>query len=85
MNSGLWKYTRHPNYFGEAAMWWGVFLIALFIPFGWTAIVSPLLITFLLLKVSGVTMLEKKYAGNKEFEAYTKRTNAFFPWLPKKN
>ncbi len=84
MSSGLWKYTRHPNYFGEAAMWWGVFLIALSVPYGWTAVVSPLLITFLLLRVSGVTMLEKKYAGNKEFEAYTKRTNAFFPWFPKK-
>ena len=84
MSSGLWKYTRHPNYFGEAVMWWGVFLIALSIPHGWTAVISPLLITLLLLKVSGVTMLEKKYAGNKEFEEYTKRTNAFFPWFPKK-
>jgi steroid 5-alpha reductase family enzyme len=84
MSSGLWKYTRHPNYFGEAVMWWGVFLIALSIPYGWTAIISPLLITFLLLRVSGVTMLEKRYAGNKEFEAYAKRTNAFFPWFPKK-
>ena len=85
MSSGLWKYTRHPNYFGEAVMWWGVFLIALSVPYGWTAVISPILITFLLLRVSGVTMLEKKYAGNKEFEAYSKRTNTFFPWFPKRS
>jgi steroid 5-alpha reductase family enzyme len=80
---GLWKYTRHPNYFGETVIWWGIFLIALSVEKGWAAIVSPLLITFLLLKVSGITMLEKKYAGNKEFERYAKRTSPFFPWLPK--
>lgn len=85
MRSGLWKYTRHPNYFGEAVMWWGIFLIALSVRLGWTAIISPFLITFLLLRVSGVTMLEKKYAGNAEFEEYAKRTSAFFPWFPKKD
>jgi len=84
MTQGLWRYTRHPNYFGETAMWWGIFLIALSVKSGWTAIVSPLLITFLLLKVSGITMLEKKYVGNKDFEKYAKRTSAFFPWFPKK-
>ncbi|NIM60007.1 MAG: DUF1295 domain-containing protein [Candidatus Aminicenantes bacterium] len=84
MTQGLWRYTRHPNYFGETAMWWGIFLIALSVKGGWTAIVSPLLITFLLLRVSGITMLEKKYVGNKEFEEYTKRTSAFFPWFTKK-
>ncbi len=85
MSSGLWKYTRHPNYFGEAVMWWGIFLIALSVELGWTSIISPFLITFLLLRVSGVTMLEKKYVGNKEFEAYAKKTSAFFPWFPKKD
>jgi steroid 5-alpha reductase family enzyme len=84
ITTGLWKYTRHPNYFGESLIWWGIFLLALSVQYGWAAIVSPLAITFLLLRVSGVTMLEKKYAGNKEFEAYAKRTNAFFPWFPKK-
>lgn len=84
MTGGLWKYTRHPNYFGEAAMWWGVFLIALSVENGWLAAVSPLTITFLLLKVSGVAMLEKKYAGNPEFAQYAARTSAFFPWPPKK-
>ena len=80
---GLWRYTRHPNYFGEATLWWGVFLIALSSPLGWLAIISPLLIDFLLLKVSGIPMLEAKYQGNAEFEAYKNRTNAFFPWTPK--
>lgn len=85
MKSGLWKFTRHPNYFGEAVMWWGIFLIALSVKFGWTVIISPLLITLLLLRVSGVTMLEKKYVGNKEFAEYAKKTSAFFPWFPKKD
>jgi len=84
MKSGLWRYTRHPNYFGEATMWWGIFLISLSVPLGWTAVVSPVVITFMLLRVSGVTMLEKKYKGNKEFEEYVRRTSAFIPWFPKK-
>lgn len=84
MTQGLWRYTRHPNYFGETSMWWGIFLIALSVRNGWTAIVSPLVITFLLIKVSGITMLEKKYVGNPEFERYAERTSAFFPWFPKK-
>ncbi len=83
IQSGLWRYTRHPNYFGEATLWWGIFLIALSAPYGAIAIISPLLIDFLLLKVSGIPMLEAKYAGNPEFAAYQQRTNAFFPWFPK--
>lgn len=83
IQSGLWRYTRHPNYFGEATLWWGMFLIALGIPYGWVAIVSPLLIDFLLLKVSGIPMLEAKYEGHAEFDLYRQRTNAFFPWIPK--
>jgi steroid 5-alpha reductase family enzyme len=84
MTQGLWRNTRHPNYFGETIMWWGILLIALSVKNGWTAIVSPVMITFLLLKVSGIKMLEKKYVGNKEFEEYAKRTSAFFPWFSKK-
>lgn len=82
LQSGLWRYSRHPNYFGEAILWWGVLLIALGSPLGIIAIVSPLLIDFLLFKVSGVPMLEAKYAGNPVFEAYKQRTNAVFPWFP---
>jgi len=84
ITTGLWRYTRHPNYFGEVVLWWGIFLLALSVKNGWIAVLSPLLLSFLILRVSGVTMLEKKYSGNAEFEAYAKRTNAFFPWFPKK-
>jgi len=83
MQHGLWRFTRHPNYFGEAILWWGAFLIALGVQHGWLAIISPLLIDFLLLKVSGIPMLEERYAGNKEFQLYKQRTNAFFPWFSK--
>jgi steroid 5-alpha reductase family enzyme len=84
MDKGLWRFSRHPNYFGESLMWWGIFLVALEVPCGWTTVVSPVLITFLLVRVSGIPMLEKKYAGNAEFQAYARRTNAFVPWFPKK-
>jgi steroid 5-alpha reductase family enzyme len=84
MDRGLWTYTRHPNYFGESLMWWGICLIALEVPYGWTTVVSPLLITFLLVKVSGIPLLEKRYAGNAAFQAYARRTSAFVPWFPKK-
>ncbi|MBN1140461.1 MAG: DUF1295 domain-containing protein [Deltaproteobacteria bacterium] len=83
MQSGLWRFTRHPNYFGEATLWWGLFFLALGAPYGAMTLASPVLIDFLLLKVSGIPMLEKKYEGNAEFESYKRRTNAFFPWFPK--
>lgn len=79
LTTGLWKYTRHPNYFGESVMWWGIFLIAISSPYGIWALISPFTITFSLLFVSGIPMLEKKYEGNEEFEDYKKRTSAFFP------
>lgn len=82
IQTGLWKYTRHPNYFGEVALWWGIFCFAL--PFGFWTIISPITITYLLLKVSGIPMLEKKYENNPEFAEYKKRTSAFFPMFPKK-
>jgi steroid 5-alpha reductase family enzyme len=80
MTEGLWRYSRHPNYFGEALLWWGIFLMALRAPTGWTGAVSPLLIGFLLRFVSGVPLLEKKYRDNPRFREYAGRTNAFFPW-----
>jgi len=83
IQQGLWRYTRHPNYFGEALLWWGIFLIALHVPYGLFGIVSPLLINFLLLKVSGIPMLEEKYRGRADFEEYRRRTSAFFPWFPR--
>jgi steroid 5-alpha reductase family enzyme len=84
MDRGLWAYTRHPNYFGESTMWFGIWLIALEVPHGWITVVSPVLITFLLVKVSGIPLLEKRYAGNAAFQAYARRTSAFVPWFPKK-
>ncbi|MBI5126346.1 MAG: DUF1295 domain-containing protein [Candidatus Taylorbacteria bacterium] len=83
MTEGLWMYTRHPNYFGETVMWWGLWIIGLSVVGGSFAIISPLLITFLLLKVSGIPMLEAKYIGNTDYDAYKLRTNAFIPWKPR--
>ncbi len=84
MQSGLWAYTRHPNYFGEVTQWWGIFIIVLSTPFGWISIIGPLTITFLILKVSGIPMLEKKMEQNPEFLAYKKRTSMFIPLPVKK-
>jgi len=84
MKSGLWKYTRHPNYFGETVMWWSFFVIIVSARLGFIAIIGPLTITLLLLFVSGVPLLEKKYAKNPEFIEYAKKTSVFFPWFPKK-
>lgn len=83
MTQGLWAYTRHPNYFGEACMWFGIFFISADQLGSVWLIISPLLITHLVVNVSGVKLLEKKYIGNVTFEAYKKRTNAFIPG-PKK-
>lgn len=84
MKSGLWKYTRHPNYFGEATMWWGIFVISLSVRYGYIAIISPITITLLLLFVSGVPLLEERYEGNEEYQEYAKVTSKFFP-LPQKD
>jgi steroid 5-alpha reductase family enzyme len=82
MDQGLWRYTRHPNYFGEFCVWWGFFLMAL--PEGWWSVVSPLLMTVLLLRVSGVRLLEKDIASRRPgYAAYVARTNAFFPGRPR--
>ena len=81
MQSGLWRYTRHPNYFGEATLWWGMFVIALSVPYGWVSILSPLLITYLLIYVSGIPLAEKFFIGNIEYDEYKKRTSAFIPWF----
>jgi steroid 5-alpha reductase family enzyme len=83
MNKGLWRYSRHPNYFGEAVQWWAMFLLA--IPSGkwYLSILAPVTITFLLIRVSGITLLEKKYEGNDAYSLYKRTTSAFLPWIPK--
>jgi steroid 5-alpha reductase family enzyme len=86
MDRGLWATTRHPNYFGESLIWWGLFLIAMAEQAHFWTVISPLVITFLLLKVSGVAMLERDISSRRpEYQAYIRRTSAFFPWFPKKN
>ena len=83
LTSGLWRYTRHPNYFGEATMWWGIFIIALSTQFGWIGIISPVIITFLLLFVSGVPMAEKALSKRHGWKAYKARTSKFVPMPPR--
>lgn len=83
MNRGLWRYTRHPNYFGEFCVWWGFYLIALSAG-GWWALLSPLLMSVLLMKVSGVALLEKDIGERRPaYRDYIARTNAFFPGVPR--
>jgi steroid 5-alpha reductase family enzyme len=83
MDRGLWRYTRHPNYFGDFCVWWGLYVIAAAGGAGWT-IGSPLLMSFLLLKVSGVSLLESTIVDRRpEYAEYQARTNAFFPGRPR--
>lgn len=83
LDTGVWRFSRHPNYFGEFCIWWGFYLIALSAG-AWWSIPGPLLMTLLLLKVSGVALLEKDIAERRPAYAdYIQRTNAFFPWKPK--
>ncbi len=84
IETGLWKYTRHPNYFGEILMWWGIYMIVIPLQNSIWFIISPLLISFLLIFVSGIPLLEKKYKGNMAFDDYKKRTSALIPMPPKK-
>ncbi len=84
MTTGLWALTRHPNYFGEALLWWGIFLMALTGHPGRAWLVfSPILMTVLLRYVSGVPLLEKKYQGRPDWEAYARRTAPFIPRRPR--
>jgi len=85
MDRGLWRYTRHPNYFGESLIWWGLFLISIAHFSNIWTIISPMVITFLLLRVSGVTLLEKDITERRpKYRDYIERTSAFIPWFPKK-
>jgi steroid 5-alpha reductase family enzyme len=80
----LWKYSRHPNYFGEVLLWWGIWLIAFSLPNGWFTVIGPITITFLILKVSGVPMLEKQLEKKPGFAEYRKKVSIFLPLPPKK-
>ncbi|MBN1285199.1 MAG: DUF1295 domain-containing protein [Anaerolineae bacterium] len=88
LSSGVWRYTRHPNYFGDAAQWWGFWLIAVgtLSAAGLLSVFSPALMTFLLLRVSGVAMLEKSLRDAKpQYKEYIETTSAFFPCPPRKS
>lgn len=83
LNSGLWHYSRHPNYFGESCVWWGFYLISIAAGSWWT-FPSPIIMTVLLIKISGVSLLEKDIAKRRpEYENYVSTTNAFIPGPPK--
>ncbi|MBN1886806.1 MAG: DUF1295 domain-containing protein [Thermoflexales bacterium] len=84
LNSGVWRYTRHPNYFGDATQWWAYYLIAS-ASGGWWTIFSPILMTTLLMRVSGVTLLEKSLKEEKPgYKEYVETTSEFIPWFPRK-
>ncbi|NMC11534.1 MAG: DUF1295 domain-containing protein [Chloroflexi bacterium] len=83
MNKGVWRYTRHPNYFGDSAQWWGYYLIAASAG-GWWTIFSPIMMTFLLVRVSGVALLEKTMETRPGYKEYAEKTSAFIPWFPLK-
>lgn len=84
MDRGLWAYTRHPNYFGDFLVWWGLFLLSCgSLDRIWT-VISPIVMSILLLRVSGVTLLEQGLRSRRPgYESYVNRTNAFFPWPPR--
>jgi steroid 5-alpha reductase family enzyme len=84
MQKGAWRYTRHPNYFGEAVLWWGIWLVAA-ATHGYWSVYGPALITLLLLRVSGVTLLEKDLSESKPgYKKYVERTSPFIPWPPRR-
>ena len=84
-DTGFWRYTRHPNYFGEAVVWWGFFAFAAATGGGWWSAAGPALMTALLLRVSGVAMLEPDLLRTKPgYRAYVERTSAFIPWPPRR-
>ena len=83
MTRGLWKYSRHPNYFGEITQWWGLGVMAIGVEGGAIGLLGPAMITYLIWKVSGVPLLEKKYAHVKEYQEYSRRTSVIIPLPPK--
>ena len=83
LDTGLWRYSRHPNYFGEVVQWWGIFIIGLGVEYGWLGIVGPVTISILILKVSGIPLLEKSLERNPLYVEYQRRTSVFWPLPPR--
>lgn len=84
MRYGLWQYSRHPNYFGEITMWWGIWLIVLPLPLSLLALASPVTITLLICFVSGIPLLEASLAKHPEFAEYRRTTSVLIPWQPRR-
>jgi steroid 5-alpha reductase family enzyme len=85
LDRGLWRYSRHPNYFGECLIWWGMFFIAMAVPGGVWTLISPVIITLVLLKMTGVPLTERTTMESRPgYRAYMRRTSTFIPWPPKK-
>jgi steroid 5-alpha reductase family enzyme len=85
LDTGLWRYTRHPNYFGDCVVWWGFFTLALATPSGWLTVLSPVVMTVLLTRVSGVPMLERTIGRRRPgYADYVARTSAFVPLPPRR-
>jgi steroid 5-alpha reductase family enzyme len=86
MDRGLWRYTRHPNYFGDCTAHWGLFVVALATPWAWLGVIGPLVMTVLLLRVSGVALLERSIGKRRPaYVEYQRRTSAFVPWPPRRS
>jgi steroid 5-alpha reductase family enzyme len=83
MQSGLWHYSRHPNYFGESVMWWGIYCMSLSVPYAWMTILAPITITVLLVYVTGIPLIENAMANNPEYQEYKQHTSKFIPWFSK--
>jgi steroid 5-alpha reductase family enzyme len=85
LNVGLWRYSRHPNYFFESLVWWGFFIAALGSPHGWVTVVCPLLMLYILLEVTGIALTEKHSLESRgeAYREYQRRTSRFIPWFPK--
>ena len=86
LDTGLWRYTRHPNYFGDFTAWWGIFIVSLAAGAPWWTVIGPLFLSFTLTRWSGAPMLEKSLKKHRpDYEDYIRRTSGFFPWPPKRS
>lgn len=83
LDSGLWKFTRHPNYFGNACLWWGIWLVACCAPHSWLTVFAPIIMTYLLVRISGKALLERNLKKRPAYQDYIARTSGFFPMPPK--
>jgi len=85
MDRGLWRYTRHPNYFGDFSVWWGLFLVALATVSAWWTVIGPIVMSVLLIRVSGAALLERRMGKTRPgYEDYVRRTSGFLPRPPRR-